>query len=60
MERENTNIHVLELNSYMRPEIIEDARNEWVTFGEDNSGYNEIIERYKGSTTNGAIINNVF
>ena len=59
MERENTNIHVLELNSYMRPEIIEEARNEWVTFGEDNSGYNEIIDRFKGSTTNGAIINNV-
>lgn len=59
MEKENTNIHVLELSSYTRPEIVEDSRKEWVTLGEDNSGYCEIIERYKNSTTNGSIINNV-
>ena len=59
MERENTNIHVLELSSYTRPEIVEDSRKDWVTLGEDNSGYCDLIERYKCSTTNGSIINNV-
>jgi len=59
MEKENTNIHVLELSSYLRPEIVEDSRKEWVTLGEDNGGYDELIARYKGSTTNGSIINNV-
>jgi len=59
MEKENTNIHILELSSYTRPEIVEDSRKEWVTLGEDNSGYCDLINRYKNSTTNGSIINNV-
>jgi len=56
---EQTNIHILELSNYSRPEIIEDSRNEWVTLGEDNCGYDELISRYKNSTTNNSIINNV-
>ena len=58
-EQENTNLHVIQLSGYQRPDIIESSREEWVTFGEDNSGFDELIERFKNSTTNGSIINNV-
>ncbi len=56
---EETNVHILNLSNYTRPEIVEDPREEWVTFGEDNSGFDELIARFKGSTTNNSIINNV-
>ena len=58
-EQENTNLHVIQLSGYQRPDIIESSREDWVTFGEDNSGFDELIERFKNSTTNGSIINNV-
>ena len=53
------NIRVLELSSYSAPEIKEDKRNEWVNYGEDNDYFNFLIERYRNSTTNNSIINNV-
>jgi len=56
---EQTNIHVLELSTYSQPEIVEDSRNEWVEYGTDNNHYDWIISRYKNSTTNNSIINNV-
>jgi hypothetical protein len=56
---DNTNIHILELSNYSQPEIVEDSRNDWVEYGEDNMYYEWLISRYKGSTTNNSIINNV-
>ena len=53
------NIRVLELSSYSAPEIKEDKRNEWVNYGEDNDYFNFLIDRYRNSTTNNSIINNV-
>jgi hypothetical protein len=38
-EQENTNLHVIQLSGYQRPDIIESSREDWVTFGEDNSGF---------------------
>ena len=54
----NTNIHVLELSTYSQPTIIEDSRNDWVEYGDDNDHYDWMIGRYKNSTTNNSIINN--
>ena len=51
-------LHVLNLSSYEAPEVFEDGREDWVTFGEDDSFFNFLLDRYKGSTTNSAIINN--
>jgi hypothetical protein len=51
-------VHVLNLSSYEAPEIVEDGREDWVTFGEDDSFFSFLIDRYKGSTTNASIINN--
>jgi hypothetical protein len=53
------NIHVLHLAEYKQPIVQESKRDNWVEFGEDNDYFNYLIERYKKSTTNNAIINNV-
>ena len=53
------NIHVLNLAKYEPPIIEESKRNEWVTYGENNSYYQFLIDRYRNSTTNNAIINNI-
>tara|TARA_R110001632_G_scaffold94027_1_gene199709 strand:+ start:1010 stop:2779 length:1770 start_codon:yes stop_codon:yes gene_type:complete len=52
------NIHSVKLSSYEAPEVIEDNREDWVEFGDDNNFFNFILDRYKGSTTNATIINN--
>ena len=54
-----SNIHVLKLAQYEAPTIEESKRNEWVTYGENNSYYAFLMDRYKNSTTNNAIINNI-
>ena len=59
MSEDKTNIHILELSNYSQPEIVEDSKNNWVEYGADNMYYNWLISRYKGSTTNNSIINNV-
>ena len=56
---ETSNSFVLELSSYTQPSIIEDSRNAWVEYGEDNNYYSWIIERYRNSPTNNAVINNM-
>ena len=54
-----SNIHVVNLAQYEAPVIEESKKNEWVTYGENNSYYSFLIDRYKNSTTNNAIINNI-
>jgi hypothetical protein len=55
----NDNIKIVELSTYSAPEIKEDKKNEWVNYGEDNSYFDFLIDRYRNSTTNNAIINNI-
>jgi len=54
-----SNIRLIELSTYTAPEIKEDKRNEWVNYGEDNNYFEFLIDRYRNSTTNNAIINNI-
>ena len=54
-----SNVHVLNLAAYESPVIEEKVSKEYVTYGSDNSYYTFLIDRYKNSTTNNAIINNV-
>lgn len=56
---ETSNSFVLELSSYTQPSIIEDSRNAWVEYGEDNNYYSWLIDRYRNSPTNNAVINNM-
>ena len=53
------NLHILNLAKYEAPVISESKRNEWVTYGDNNEYFDFLIERYKNSTTNNAIINNI-
>ena len=54
-----SNIHVLKLAQYEPPVVEESKKHEWVTYGDNNSYYTFLMERYKNSTTNNAIINNI-
>jgi hypothetical protein len=53
-----SNFNIVNLSEYTAPLVVEDKRKEWVTYGEDNSYFDFLIERFKGSATNNAIINN--
>ena len=52
-------LHVLNLSSYNKPEIVEDKRKDWIAYGSDNNYYNYLIDLYTNSATNNAIINGV-
>ena len=54
-----SNLHVLNLAAYEAPEVVEDKKEEWVTYGHSNDYFSFLIERYKNSPTNNAIINNI-
>lgn len=53
----SNNTYVLNLAEYEKPNIVENRQSEWVTFGKDNEYFDFLIERYKNSTTNNAVIN---
>jgi len=50
------NIQVLQLASYVRPEIVEQHGKEWVLNGKNNEFFQYVIDRYNGSPTNSAVI----
>ena len=52
-------ISVVSLSSYTTPEIVEANNKEWVEFGADNNFFQYLIDRFNGSTTNGAVINGI-
>jgi len=53
------NIKILNLAEHKRPEIIEDKRKDWVTWGDENSYFDYLMNRYKNSATNNSIINSI-
>ena len=53
------NLKVINLAQHERPEIIEDKRKEWVTWGNENSYFEYLMDRYKNSATNNSIINSI-
>lgn len=59
MSDDKLNIHVLELASYAAPTITESKKHDWVEYGEDNNYYGWLIDRYRNSPTNNAVINNI-
>jgi hypothetical protein len=56
MAEYKNNIQVLQLASYVRPDIVEKYGKKWVLNGVNNSFFQYIIDRYNGSPTNSAII----
>jgi len=55
----DNNVHILNLATYEKPQVIESTNKEWVIYGERNDYYDWLIGRYKNSTTNNAVINNI-
>jgi hypothetical protein len=53
------NIDIINLAQYEAPQIIESKQKGWVTFGENQSYFQFLIDRYRKSATNQSIINNV-
>lgn len=53
------NIEILNLSKYTSPDIIENGRDNIIEYGEDNNYFQYLIDRYIGSTTNGAIITQI-
>ena len=59
VKKENGKIHIVEMASHTRPEVIERHGEDWIEYGEDNNYYQELIDRYNGSATNNAAINGI-
>ena len=53
------NLKFVQLEAYKPPVAVEDKRNEWVAYGQDNDFYQYLIDAYNKSTTNNAVINNI-
>jgi hypothetical protein len=53
------NLRVVDLASYQTPVIKEEYNKGWVSYGEDNDYFQELIERYLGSATNSRCINGI-
>lgn len=49
-------VEVLQLSSYIRPEVKETTSKEWVLYGDKNGFYETIIDGYNNSPTNSAIL----
>jgi hypothetical protein len=53
------NLKFIALEAYKAPIAVEDKRNDWVLYGEDDKFYQYLIDAYNRSTTNNAVINNI-
>lgn len=53
------NIHILELSQYTQPKIVEKSHSDYIEYGVNNDYYDWLIDRYKNSPTNNAVINNM-
>ena len=53
------NLDLIKLSHYNIPHLIEDTRNDWISFGEDNLYPNYLLELFLGSAINGALIKSI-
>tara|TARA_Y100001972_G_scaffold79245_1_gene96263 strand:+ start:15650 stop:17779 length:2130 start_codon:yes stop_codon:yes gene_type:complete len=52
-------LDLVKLSHYNIPHLVEDNRNDWVSFGEDNLYPNYLLELFLGSAINGALIKSI-
>ena len=55
----SNNLKIINLGGYEIPKVIENKRDSWVEYGENNQYFDEIIERYLGSATNSRCVNGI-
>ena len=53
------NLHLIQLNQYERPTITEERNRNYVSIGDNNDYYQNLIDAYMDSTTNQAVINGI-
>ena len=53
------NLDLIKLSHYNIPHLIEDSKNDWVSFGEDNLYPNYLLDLFLGSAINGALIKSI-
>ena len=53
------NTHFISLSHYEKPIIVEEKNRDYVSIGENNNYYNELIECFLNSTTNKAVITGI-
>jgi len=58
-KKQTSAINIVQLQNYNSPDIKIDKQKQWVTFGDKNSYFQYLIDRYSGSATNNAIINGI-
>ena len=56
-KKQQGKINIVNLSNYVSPDIKVQKNKEWVTYGYNNDYFSYLIDRYKGSPTNNAIIN---
>ena len=49
----------IKMSNYNSPKIVEVQGKEWINYGSDNNYFGYLLDRYRGSPTNNAIINGV-
>lgn len=59
LKKESGKIHVVNMSSYTRPDVTENHKEEWISYGDDNDYFTYLIDRYNGSATNNAAINGI-
>tara|TARA_A100001011_G_scaffold318040_1_gene337663 strand:- start:4235 stop:5971 length:1737 start_codon:yes stop_codon:yes gene_type:complete len=55
----NSNFHIVNLEAYKTPEVYEDPHQDFVSFGDNNNFYQELINAYLNSPTTNSIITGV-
>jgi len=53
------NLDLIKLSHYNIPHLVEDSRNDWVSFGEDNLYPNYLLDLFLGSAINGALVKSI-
>lgn len=56
-ERKGTDVTLIQMSNYVKPDIQEKVGRKWVLYGKDNEFFDYVIDRYNGSPTNESIIN---
>mgnify|MGYP003110007815 CR=1 FL=1 len=58
-KKQQGKINIVNLANYVSPDIRVEKNKDWVTFGDNNSYFAYLLDRYTGSPTNNAIINGI-
>ena len=53
------NLDLIKLSHYNIPHLVEDTKNDWVNFGQDNLYPNYLLDLFLGSAINGALVKSI-